>query len=182
MLQMCLLASKDVSRQALLLHNLSEGATGRRKEVEFLCWAPYHLLLLTGKNSVHGELTPMYFMLHCLASPRFHPSMEMAWRGHTCQEQLGPSMYLCRKQMGHGKCWNEPSISIGAEKYILSMWQWFGECFLSSGKRINIILPLDGKDSNSTILPQGNADSSALYYSIFPFYKTSNFSIILMLC
>lgn len=88
MLQMCLLASKGVSRQALLLHNLSEEATGRRKEVEFLCWAPYHLLLLTGKNSVHGELTPMYFMLHCLASPRFHPSMEMAWRGHTCQEQL----------------------------------------------------------------------------------------------
>ena len=42
------------------------------------------------------------------------------------------------------------------------------------------ILPLDGKvHINFTILPQGNADSSAVGYSIFPFYQTSHWFIVL---
>lgn len=101
-------------------------------------------------------------------------------KGPNMPGTAGLSTYLCGKQMSSGKCWTEPGISIRAEN-VLSMWKWFGEGFLSSVKRTDVILSLDGKNSNSfIILLQGNADSFALYYSIFLFYKMSHRSITLM--
>lgn len=51
-------AMQDISRQAVLENHDSEQYTGGRKEREFICSAPSHLLFLIGQNVPQRELIP----------------------------------------------------------------------------------------------------------------------------
>lgn len=181
------IASQDVNRytdvsfylkgclQTSSIHILPLRRTiGRRRDRIYLPSSPPSCIS-HGSKITPWRVNPPGLRLHCIASPVFHLSMEMAWKD---QIFCGPPTYLCRKQMDDGRCW-----ILLDQKNSLSVWQWFGACFLSSVRRINTTLPLHGQASNSfTVLLQGNVDSSAFRDNILPLYKTSHWSIILPTC
>lgn len=126
-------------RRAWQWHHLSEGFW-KEKEMDFLCWAPYHLLL--------SEAPPLHFTLPCLAPLCFTPGLKSLKRLHM-PETAGPHPHLALQEQNGGP-WQMQDWTwypTWAEKYTplvrgSDLWMF---SFIHQ-EEYNI-LPLDGKDT-----------------------------------